>query len=110
MLFWHNNFADMDLVERGYRIASAGKMDWGDVTWHHGWTLHSSPPQPPGSTPRLALAVSYFADGARVRPQKGRNLRAGAHDMEDLESFRDWLKELKPGAVADHHLLPVVFP
>lgn len=83
-------------------------MDWGDVTWHHGWTLHSSPPQPLGSPPRLALAFSYFADGAKIRVREGPNLRAGVHHSEDLESYQDWLPDVVPGKAADHALLPIV--
>lgn len=37
----------------------------GDVTWHHGWTLHSSPGNK-RDRPRVALAISYFRDGTRL--------------------------------------------
>eukprot|EP00884_Botryococcus_braunii_P007717 jgi/Botrbrau1/16947/Bobra.49_2s0013.1 len=110
MLFWYNDFTKMDLKKRGYDIASAGKMEWGDVTWHHGWTLHSSPPQPQHTPPRVALAITYFADGAKIRHTEGAHLRPGAHDSEDLESYQDWLVEVEPGSVADHALLPIVHP
>ena len=41
-----------------------GTLDVGDASWHHGWTLHcaSGNAQP---LARLALALSYFADGAQ---------------------------------------------
>ena len=92
------------------RMASAGALTKGDVTWHHGWTLHSAPPLlapeefhevfgggrgtrssdgevlhgrsdggggggevnegdvrlPPEVKSRLAFTVSFIADGARV--------------------------------------------
>lgn len=41
-------------------------MEQGDGTWHHGWTVHSAGPQPPTSPARIALTVSFIADGARV--------------------------------------------
>lgn len=51
-------------------------MAVGDVSWHHGWTLHAAGAQPRGSPPRLALAVSYFADGARLHdPKRDKSLR-----------------------------------
>lgn len=83
-------------------------MEWGDVTWHHGWTLHSSPSQPPNSSPRVALAISYFADGARVRHMEKMDLHNDGHDLKERESYEDWLVDLSPGDVADHALLPIV--
>lgn len=52
-------------------MQTPGRMELGDVSWHHGWTLHAAGPQPRRSPPRLALAVSYFADGARLLDTKG---------------------------------------
>ena len=85
----------------------AGKMDLGDVSWHHGWLLHYAPPQPLDSPPRMALAVSYFGDGARVRRAEMSNMECM---LEDKESYADWLGpgQLQPGAVARHTLLPLV--
>lgn len=84
-------------------------MEVGDVSWHHGWLLHYAPPQPLKSAPRMALAVSYFADGARVR---GAAWSAEDCFLEDQESYADWLGpgpgKLQPGAVARHVLLPLV--
>jgi hypothetical protein len=84
---------------------AAGRLALGDVTWHAGWTLHCAPPQPPGTPPRLALAVSYFADGAVVLPEA---LRAGRLADEDAESYAPWLGQLRGGAPAAHALLPLV--
>jgi hypothetical protein len=54
------------LSSRGYDIeAYAPPLALGDATWHAGWTLHSAPGQPAGGPPRVALAASFFADGAR---------------------------------------------
>jgi hypothetical protein len=46
-------------------------MAVGDVSWHHGWTLHCAGQQPRRSEPRLAIAISYMADGARLLDVKG---------------------------------------
>ena len=81
-------------------------MELGDVSWHHGWLLHHAPAQPPGSPTRMALAVSYFRDGARVVQQQCED------DEEDRESFHAWLGsgrgKLAPGDFARHALLPLV--
>jgi len=86
--------------------ADAGRMELGDVSWHHGWLLHHAPPQPQGSPVRMALAVSYFRDGARVVEQQCED------DKEDSESFDAWCGtghgKLAPGQLARHGLLPLV--
>jgi hypothetical protein len=81
----------------------------GDVSWHHGWLLHCSPPQSENSPARVALAVSYFADGARTR-------KTGWTEdecmLEDQESYAGWFGagpgKVRAGSVARHELLPIV--
>ncbi len=54
------------LASRAYPVESYDPpLALGDATWHAGWTLHCAPPQPPGAPPRVALAASFFADGAK---------------------------------------------
>ena len=86
-------------------------MAVGDVSWHHGWTLHAAAPQPLHTQPRLALAVCFFADGARIlaRGSDPSVLKDMLHD-EDAESYSSWLKGLPDGGVARHPQLPVVYP
>lgn len=79
-------------------------MDLGDVSWHSGWTLHTAPGQPQGTSSRLALSISYFKDGARLLPKQA----AAKVQLEDKESFQEWYQDLKPGALAKHKLLPIV--
>lgn len=82
-------------------------MALGDVSWHAGWCLHCAPPQAPGTPARLALAVSYFAEGARRLPDALR--RAHGAD-EDRESYAAWIGGVASGARASHALLPLVHP
>mmetsp|Transcript_21150 Transcript_21150/g.64434 ORF Transcript_21150/g.64434 Transcript_21150/m.64434 type:complete len:83 (-) Transcript_21150:96-344(-) len=77
-------------------------MQVGDLTVHHGWCLHFAPENEVEE--RLAYTVSFVADGARLLP-KG---VANAPDNEDAPSYEDWVKELEPGALVDHDLVPVV--
>ena len=87
------------------------------MSFHHGWTLHCAAPQPPGTPPRMALAVSFFRDGARLLPQPkqprsraARSLKPGMLHGEDAESYSAWLPDLRGGAKAAHALLPLVWP
>mmetsp|Transcript_21152 Transcript_21152/g.64437 ORF Transcript_21152/g.64437 Transcript_21152/m.64437 type:complete len:240 (-) Transcript_21152:96-815(-) len=107
--FWHgdkirgDDAGDFDLSERyEERVEHHGDMQVGDLTVHHGWCLHFAPENEVEE--RLAYTVSFVADGARLLP-KG---VANAPDNEDAPSYEDWVKELEPGALVDHDLVPVV--
>jgi hypothetical protein len=97
----------MEDLEGRYEIDTYDELDLGDLTAHHGWCLHWSPPQPEDCVPRYALSVCYFADGARRLDTD--QLRRVPHD-EDAWSYDSWLKDIKPGAVAKHPELPIVWP
>jgi len=94
-------------LESRYDIDTYDELDLGDLTAHHGFTLHWSPPQPEDSAPRYALSICYFADGAKRLD--ARNLRRAPHE-EDLWSYESWLKDIKPGSRARHPQLPLVWP
>lgn len=93
---------------RGYKLNSAS-LDLGDVTWHHGWLVHAAGPQRKGTLPRMALAVSFIADGARLLKKGCPSVRKEMGHGEDMESYQAWYIDLKDGAVARHPLLPLVF-
>ena len=80
-------------------------MALGDVSWHHGWTLHCAAPQPMRSEPCLALSVSYFRDGAKLVPKR---IAASRMPSEDRESYSGWLNDLRDGVAARHAFLPIV--
>lgn len=85
-------------------------MAVGDVSWHAGWTLHAAAPQPPNTPPRLALAVCFFADGARLLARKrDPSVHEGMLHDEDAESYGSWLGQVPDGGPAKHPLLPVVY-
>lgn len=107
--YWHTDDSmNAGLERRGYGVeAYYPPLALGDVTWHHGWTLHSAPGQPQDGAPRVALAVSFFADGARRLPG-AKHLRRVPHS-EDAAGCADWLGDVQPGALARHAALPLVF-
>lgn len=60
-------WTDADIEAAGLEITPARALAPGDATVHLGWTLHAAPPNTsPGL--RVAVALQYVADGARVYP------------------------------------------
>jgi len=79
----------------------------GDVTVHHGWTMHCADPSSSRSD-RMALAVSYVDARAPVRDL---NLPQGCGDDEDAWSYRDWIRDVPVGSRDwDHELVPILWP
>lgn len=105
--YWQSNEGMMNLQGRGYPINTYSKLALGDLTFHHGWTLHWAPGQPLGGTHRAAWTISYFADGARILCTKHARRKV---QEEDAWSFQAWRKDIKEGQLARHPLLPAVFP
>jgi hypothetical protein len=100
--YWHD--IDCKELEGRYEIGSHGPYELGDCSFHHGWTLHSAPPNS-GETTRIAYTVTYVRDGARIQDGDGQ-LRYP--DDEDQHSYDDWIEEVGWGGVASHALLPLV--
>jgi len=111
MSFWRQNpqLGVVNLEERYGEGAAGdhhGALDLGDATWHHGWIVHGAPRQKDNDTvPRMAIAIAYIADGVRIR---GDDTEAKMDD-EDRRSYEAWLSDLKPGGIAKHELLPLVY-
>ncbi len=67
------------LDERGYRLAPNVAMSAGDATLHHGWVLHSAPPNSSGRA-REVMSVVYYPDGTKlVEPNNIYQERAMLH-------------------------------
>jgi hypothetical protein len=96
---------DTDDLDGRFALADHGAMAAGDVSAHHGWTLHGAPPPPEGAAAaRAAFAVSYFADGARLLDEPDAH---GEGYDEDAESYAAWVADLGGGALAAHEAVPL---
>jgi ectoine hydroxylase-related dioxygenase (phytanoyl-CoA dioxygenase family) len=88
------------VMDKGYRLSSAGAMKAGDATFHSGWTLHSAPGNAT-DTMREVITIIYFADGTMIVEPDNKNRQA------DLER---WLPGQKGGELAASPLNPIVYP
>jgi ectoine hydroxylase-related dioxygenase (phytanoyl-CoA dioxygenase family) len=84
----------------GLDVVDHGAMTAGDATFHHGWTLHSAPPNPSGLL-RSVMTIIYFEDGAKLTPLDHPNLR--------LDRAL-WLPGCEPGDAAATPFNPVLWP
>ena len=101
--YWSNPI-ETDLTGR-YEIVDYPNFEVGDCTWHHGWTLHSAPPNTL-DLDRYAYAISFIADGTYLLQEDGHIRRP---DTEDYQSYEDWIEDVQWGNFADHKYLPLVF-
>ena len=65
LAYWQDEAGLASGLDGRYEVERYPPLALGDATWHAGWTLHSAPGQPADQPPRVALAASFFADGAR---------------------------------------------
>ncbi|CAK0891115.1 unnamed protein product [Prorocentrum cordatum] len=63
------------LLEPGAVGAHHAPLREGDVTWHHGWTIHGSPPLSGGARSRLAYTAAYYAEEAGFEAWLGKSHR-----------------------------------
>lgn len=103
---WYDPHEDDDttMLQR-YTLRDYAPLALGDVTWHHGWTLHGSPGNTLGEA-RVALTVCFTSAQAKVM---GKDVLFFP-DEEDAISYEDWIAEVGVGGVVDHPLLPIVYP
>ena len=109
--------ASMDRFEeelrgKGFQIANYGHFDVGDIAAHWASTLHSSRTND-APILREIVVIVYFADGARVAPEKP--LSKTAHPSEfyaniiQRENRSTSLPGLKPGDLAAGTMTPLVY-
>lgn len=84
---------------RSLPTTTHGAMTVGDVTFHHGWTIHSAPPNPTDSM-RPVMTMIYLADGTRVA-------EAPLSDHEEFDRTM-WLGGAEPGSVIDGPSNPLI--
>jgi ectoine hydroxylase-related dioxygenase (phytanoyl-CoA dioxygenase family) len=90
--------AVIDLLEREGVSLEVLEYDLGDVSFHHTLALHSAAPNQT-QRDRMALATTYFEDGARL-------VDAPTIISGDYEKF---MPGVQPGEVIDTPLNPVVW-
>ncbi|ADO71927.1 phytanoyl-CoA dioxygenase family protein [Stigmatella aurantiaca] len=83
-----------------FRLARNGAMKAGDLSLHMGWTLHAAGKNA-STVMREAIAVCFYADGARVASEEGLPFRRSL--------MTSYFAGLRPGDVAAGPLNPVVF-
>jgi ectoine hydroxylase-related dioxygenase (phytanoyl-CoA dioxygenase family) len=83
-----------------FRLVRNGAMKVGDVSLHMGWTLHASGKNA-STMMREAVAVCFYADGARVAGGEGLPFRRSL--------MTSYFAGLRPGDVAVGAMNPVVF-
>ncbi|KAJ8900756.1 hypothetical protein NDN08_000057 [Rhodosorus marinus] len=95
-----------DLSSR-YQVQSYSPLKIGDVTFHHGWTLHGTDGMDLTCDPRIAWTVSFFCEeSTRLLPERFWS----DIPTEDRMSYQRWIKEVKTSKPLNHPDLEVVFP
>jgi hypothetical protein len=95
----------LDLTGR-YVESDHGCIELGDVSAHHGWTLHYGNPNLT-TEDRYAYSVTYVDADATIRDTFGMKKDRG--DAEDEESYKDWIGVIERGtSFGDNSFMPIV--
>eukprot|EP01031_Cornospumella_fuschlensis_P029147 gene29147-35178_t len=92
-------------LEGRYALHDSAAFKVGDVSFHHGWCLHSSLPNESQQT-RYAYSVSFVADQTYLLQKEGHVRRP---DDEDAQSYAEWVAEVGWGNKAEHPLIPLIY-
>ena len=83
--------------EHGVEVDSSA-FDLGEASFHHNLSFHTAGPNRT-TTPRMVLATTYFADGARV---------IDAPHMVNGD-WRRFMPGIEPGQIIDTELNPILY-
>lgn len=99
------------LAEQGLRLTTVGNMAVGDVSFHSSLTLHGAPANRSGEM-RATVAISYYADEARIQDPESSPLNSAAalSSIAYRQHFlRQYFPNLKPGDLAQTPDHPIVY-
>lgn len=91
-------------------------LNVGDITVHSGWTLHCADAADLIEVKdRYAFSITFVDGNAEVREDvllvdNQTNADGSKGDMEDLWSYRSWVKEVEPRTNFRHAAVPIVWP
>ena len=99
------------LEEQGLQLQSVGSMAVGDVSFHSSFTLHSAPKNFSNQM-REVIAISYYADGARIGEPENFDFSSsqGFQTVKYREHFlSQYFSGLKWGDLACSPTNPIVY-
>ena len=97
------------LAERDLRLTTVGNMQVGDVSFHSSLTLHGAPANR-SDRMRAAVAISYYADEARIQDPEQSNSAAALEAIAYRQHFlREYFPNLQPGDLAQTPEHPIVY-
>ncbi|NEQ07042.1 MAG: phytanoyl-CoA dioxygenase family protein [Moorea sp. SIO4E2] len=99
------------LSEQGLQLTTVGNLAVGDVSFHSSLTLHGAPPNRSHQM-RAVVAVSYYADEARIQDPEDYQLNSPGtlQSIAYRQHFlREYFPHLKPGDLAHTSDHPIVY-
>ena len=118
LAYWHTLKGMKDLDARGYKTNKFTPLAKGDASAHHGWLVHTAPPNF-SKQDRKALGVAFVDAHARRLGVKDTRVTPNDVDRKGYREVRNhalignthetWIEEIAPGKPVNHRLLPVVY-
>ena len=91
-------------------------LNVGDVTVHSGWTLHCADAADNMEVKdRYAFSITFVDGNAEVREDvllayNQADIDCSKGDMEDVWSYRSWVRDIEPRTNFRHAAVPNVWP